>query len=68
VRATDGDIVSGYTGLTSGQPAHVSAATAGAIATAVQGAAPAGAVAQNPLGEAISATQVVYHPYTPSAV
>jgi hypothetical protein len=68
IRATDGDVVGGYTGLTSGAIVHASAATAGAIATAAQGAAPASAVAQNPIGEAISATEIIYHSWPALAV
>ena len=54
--ASDGEIITGATGLTIGDPVHCSAATAGAIVTASQGTAPASAVAQNVLGIAISAT------------
>jgi hypothetical protein len=66
--AMEGEVVSGFSGLTVGQPVHTSAATAGAVATAAQGVAPANAVAQNPIGTALSATTVQFNFGTPSAV
>lgn len=60
-RAKEGEVVGGYTGLTRGAVMHTSVATAGALAAATtQDGAPAGAVARNPMGEAVSPTQVLY--------
>jgi hypothetical protein len=64
--AFDGELIAA-TGLTAGAPVHASAATAGAVVTATQGSAPAGAVAQNPVGYAVSATSFRHHSYQPMA-
>ena len=60
-RAKEGEVIGGYTGLTRGAVMHTSAAVAGALAAATtQDGAPASAVARNPLGEAVSTTEVLY--------
>jgi hypothetical protein len=67
-RALPGETISGLTGLTPGAPVHASGTTAGAIVTATQGAAPASAVAQNPIGYALTASTMIFQPYNPTSV
>lgn len=53
--AQDGELISG-TGFTAGHVVHVSATTAGLAVSAAQGAVPASALYNAPIGEAMSAT------------
>lgn len=68
-RAKEGEKVAGFTGLTRGSVLHSSPTVAGGLAaSATQDGAPAGAVARNPLGEAISATEIIHRFSTPEAI
>jgi hypothetical protein len=65
--AMDGEVLTGA-GLTAGAPVHASGTTAGAVVSVTQGSAPASAVAQNPVGYAITATSWRHRSYQPIAI